>query len=226
MHDMMMDSMGPMILGFHLETFLMLISGVFYFFCTLLLWRTYRKDKNELVGALLAFLFYQTINMFFMGLEMHTMNMLYSNIAAFSVLVGSTYMLKFPFSSYSETTRKNIFLFSLAVALGIFAWFIQTPEKQMELMHFTLWYDIVVNGIMVGGFMLMLALRTNEKILKLKALGGGTGVVSCCVVANGAMLTGAMVTSSVFGFLAPVFILGSLLFSKTKQPKVTEKIAS
>lgn len=222
---MMMESMGPMILGFHLESFIMLVSGIFYTLCAMILWKSYKKDKNELVGALLAFLCYQAINMFFMGIEMHTMNIIYSNIAALAVFVGSAYMLKFPFSSFSEKTRRMIFLFSLIIVLGIFAWFMQTIEKQMELMYFTLWYDMVVNGIMVGGFMIMLAFRTSEKFLKLKALGGGTGVVSCCVVANGAMLSGALLTSSVFGFLAPLLILGSLLFSKPKQEVIPQVVA-
>lgn len=208
---------GKMILGLHLESFLMLASGVFYILCALFLWKPFRKEGNELVGALFAFLLYQAINMFFMGLEMQTMNMLYSNIAALAVLLGSAYMLKFPFSSLSRGARKIIFLTSIVVVLGIFTWFMQTEAKQMSLMNFVLWYDLVVNGLMVGGFMILLALRTSEKILKVKALGGGTGVVSCCVVSNGAMLGGAMITGSLFSFLAPVVILASLMFSRKKQ---------
>ncbi len=173
-----------------------------------------RRDKNELISALFAFLVYQAISMIFMGLEMHTMNMNYTYIATLSVLIGSTYMLKFPFSSLSQGVRRIIFMFSLVVVLGIFIWFMQTAERQMSLMNFTLWYDIIVNGIVVGGFMLMLGLRTKEGSLRLKALGGGTGVVSCCVVSNGAMLGGAILTSSAFAFLAPILILGSLLIAR------------
>jgi hypothetical protein len=213
----MMEPMGPEILGFHLDALLMLASGVFYTICALFVYRSYKKDKNELVGALLAFLCYQAVNMFFMGLEMQTMNMLYSNIAALSVLLGSAYMLKFPFSSFSSGTRKVLFLVSIVLALGVFAWFMQTESREMMLMNFTLWYDMVVNGILVGGFMILLALRTSEKWLKIKAFGGGTGVVTCCVVSNGAMLSGALLTSSFFGFLAPIVILGSLMIAKKQQ---------
>lgn len=216
MEEMMMGS-GKMVLGLHLESFLMLASGVFYIICAMFLWKPFRKEGNELVGALFAFLLYQAVNMFFMGLEMQTINMMYSNIAALAVLLGSAYMLKFPFSSFSRGVRRVLFLLSLIVVIGIFAWFMQTEEKQMMLMDFVLWYDLVVNGIMVGGFMILLALRTSEKILKVKALGGGTGVVSCCVVSNGAMLGGAMITGSLFSFLAPVAILSSLMFSRKKQ---------
>lgn len=214
MEPMGMEAMGPQILGFSMDSFLMLASGVFYILCAFLVWRSYKKEKNELVGALLAFLVYQALNMIFMGLEMHTMNMVYSNLAALSVFLGSAYMLKFPFSSFSKGTRSSLFFLSLVAVLGLFAWFMQTEARQMTLMHFTLWYDIVVNGVLVGGFMFVLALRTTEKWLKIKAIGGSTGVISCCIVSNGAMLSGALLASAVFGFLAPVCILGSLLVSR------------
>ena len=72
--------------------------------------------------------------------------------------------------------------------------------------------------------MIFLALRTAEQKLKTKALGGGTGVLSCCVVANGATLAGSMLAGSLFGFLAPVFILGSFVLSRKIEQN--EKIAS
>lgn len=214
---MMMEHMGPLVLGFHLEIFLMLVSGVFYLLCAWLLWKPYKEEKNELVGALMAFLVYQAFSMFFMGIEMHTMNLLWSNLAGLAVFIGSAYMLKFIFSPFAEKTRKNLFRLSLIVAFGLFAWFVQDEAKQMELMSFTLWYDLVVNGIVVGGAIIIFALKTSEKWLRAKALGGGGGVVTCCVVANATMLSGAMLVSSFFQFLAPVMILGTLFYARKKQ---------
>ncbi len=217
-HGMMMESMGPLVLGvFHLEIFLMLLSGVFYLLCAWLLWKPYKEEKNELVGALMAFLVYQAFSMFFMGVEMHTMNMLWSNLAGLAVFIGSAYMLKFIFSPFAEKTRKNLFRLALIVAFGLFTWFMQDEAKQMELMHFTLWYDLVVNGLVVGGAIIVFALKTTEKWLRTKALGGGGGVVTCCVVANATMLSGAMLVSSFFQFLAPVMILGTLFYARKKQ---------
>lgn len=212
-----MESMGGEFFGFHLDAILMIASGIFYVICAVVVYKSYKKEKNELIGALLAFLGYQAINMFFMGLEMQTMNMLYSNIAALSVLVGSAYMLKFPFSSFSKSVRRMVFFISLIVGLGIFYWFMQNEAREMSLMNFILWYDIIVNGILVGGFMILLAIRTSEKWLKIKAFGGGAGVVTCCVVSNGAMLSGALLASSFFGFLAPIVILSSLMLTKKKE---------
>jgi hypothetical protein len=216
MHDMsmgMMD-MGPMIWGMHLDILLMIASGIFYIICAYFVWKTYKKEKNELVGALLAFLVYQAISMFFMGVEMQTMNMLYGNIAGAAVLIGTAYMLKFPFSGLSEKTRRVIFLVLLVASLGLFAWFMQTEMRQMQLMHFVLWYDLIANGIIVGGSILLFGLKSREAALRKKALGGGTGVLSCCIAANGFMLTGAMIMSSVFAFLAPILILFSLKSAK------------
>ncbi len=209
--------MGPMVLGFHLVVLLMLLSGIFYLICAFILWKPFRQEKNELIGALFAFLVYQAISMFFMGVEMHTMNMVYSNIASLAVFVGSVYMLKFPFSSFSARTRKTLFLGSMIIVLALFVWFVQTPEREMMLMHFTLWYDIIVNGIVVGGSIILLGFGASERWLRLKAFGGGSGVVSCCVVANATMIGGAMLTSSVFQFLAPVLIIGTLFYARKRQ---------
>ncbi|HEY4504842.1 MAG TPA: hypothetical protein VJI73_03660 [Candidatus Paceibacterota bacterium] len=217
-----MDTMGameagPMILGFNLVVFLMFLSGIFYLVCAAFLWGPVRREHNDLISALFAFLIYQAISMIFMGLEMYTMNILYSNIAAISIFVGSAYMLKFPFRSLSERSRRLIFLTSLIAVFALFAWFMQTEARQMSLMRFILWYDLAVNGIIVGGSMLVLAAKTAERWLRVKALGGGAGVVSCCVAASATMLSGAMLTSSVFQFLAPVFILGSLFVARRGQ---------
>jgi len=214
----MMPMMGPTYFGFHLDVLLMVASGVFYILCAISIWKPFRQEKNELIGALFAFLVYQSFSMFFMGVEMQTMNMLYSNIAALSIFIGSVYMLKFPLSSLSEKTRKVSFMVILIAVLGLFGWFMQTPERQMDLMHAVLWYDLVVNGVIVGGSMLVFGFKATEKLVRIKAIGGGSGVVACCIVTNIAMLSGALFTSTIFAFLAPVIILGSL-------KSATQKIA-
>lgn len=221
MGDMMMD-MGPVVFGnIHLVNLLLMVSGVFYLLCAVSIFKTWRREKNELVGALFAFLSYQAISMFFMGLEMHTMNMLYSNIAALAIFVGSAYMMKFPLSKLSEKTRNVSFLVILVALLGLFTWFMGTPEKQMDLMHFVLWYDLVVNGLVIGGSIIVFGLKATESVSKRKALGGGTGVVSCCVIATGAMIGGAMLAGTIFSFLAPIIILSTLRGVKSTATPVT-----
>ena len=192
----------------------LMASGVFYIICSLFLWKPMREGKNELIAALFAFLVYQAINMFAMGLEVQTMNMNFAYVSALAILIGSTYMLKFPLSSFSQKTRRFAFTLSLIVVLGLFVWFIQTPESQNTIMTFALWYDLIINGLIVGGFMLLLAIRTVERYMRIKALGGGSGVIACCVVANGAILSGAMPVAVMFGFLAPILIVGSLMFTR------------
>ena len=152
-----------------------------------------------------------------MGLEIYTQNMFYGRISALAILIGSTYMLKFPLSHFSSWTRKVVFMLSLIVALGLFVWFIQTPETEKLLMKFVLWYDLIINGIFVGGTMIIFGLRTIERTYRTKAIGGGAGVISCCVVANAALLSGAMLTGVVFSFFAPVLILGTLFFKRKNQ---------
>ncbi|MEN9604698.1 MAG: hypothetical protein RJB39_383 [Candidatus Parcubacteria bacterium] len=207
---MMMD-MGPVVFGgLHLVNLLLMVSGVFYLICALSIFKTWRREKNELLGALFAFLCYQAVSMFFMGAGMQTMNMLYSNIAALAVFVGSAYMLKFPLSKLAQKTRNALFLVILVILLALFVWFVQTPERETQLMHFVMWYDLVVNGIVVGGSIIMFGIRATEAAFKKKAIGGGAGVVSCCVVATGAMIGGAFLFGTIFSFLAPIIILSTL----------------
>jgi hypothetical protein len=215
-------TLTPSIFGLNFEVFLMLASGIFYTFCAIVLWKPFKSEGNELIGALFTFLVYQAISMFFMGLDMYTMNMFYANVASLAVFIGSTYMLKFPFSKYSEGTRKILFLLSLAAVLGLFVWFLQTEERQMILMNFTLWYDLLINGLVVGGFIIFLGVNSTENWLRIKAIGGGSGVVTCCVAANASMLVGAIAVSSVFQFLAPLLILGSLTFARRKQNQISQ----
>lgn len=215
MHDMggmdMSAMLGPVVFGdVHLGVLLMLVSGIFYFLCALSLIKPYLEEKNELIGALLAFFSYQTISMIFMGVEMHTMNMLYSNIAALAIFIGSAYMLKFPIASLPEKTRKYTFMGVMIASIALFVWFMGSPAKQMQLMSFVLWYDLIINGLIVGGSIIWFGFQAIERSTKLKALGGGTGVVSCCVAANAAMLGGSLLASAIFQFLAPLFILGAI----------------
>lgn len=207
---MMMD-MGPIVFGsIHLVNLLLMISGLFYLVFALSIFKTWRREKNELVGALFAFLCYQAISMFFMGVEMQTMNIIYSNIAALAIFIGSAYMIKFPLSKLSESARRNWFLIVLLILLSAFVWFMGTEARQVQLMHFVLWYDLVVNGIIVGGSIILFGVRSVERMARRKALGGGIGVASCCVVANGAMIGGAMLFGTIFSFLAPIIILSTL----------------
>lgn len=209
-----MESTSPIVLGMPLDIFLLFVSGVFYAVCAWFLWKKLREEKSELTSALFAFLSYQTINMVFMGLEIFTENMVYGRISALAILLGSTYMLKFPLSHFSSWARKVVFMLSLIVALGLFVWFIQTPETEKMLMKFVLWYDLIVNGILVGGTMIIFGLRAVERVYKMKAIGGGAGVISCCVIAGSAFLSGAMLTGAVSSFFAPILILGTLFLKR------------
>jgi hypothetical protein len=213
----MTESVLPVVFGMQLDIFLMTISGVFYLICAALLWKPYREEKNELVGALFAFLCYQAVSMFFMGIEMHTMNMAYGYVATLAVLLGSVYMLKFPLRGFSEKTRKLAFRSFLVIAIIVYIWLLQNTSIMMK---FTLWYDIIINGVIVGGSILLLAFATQEFWNRVKALGGGSGVVTCCIAANGAMLTGAYLTGTIFGFLAPVIILFTFGLARSKQKEV------
>ena len=212
------ESVGMMmdipVFGVDLYIWLLLSSGIFYFISAMLIWKPFKQEGNELIHALFAFLIYQSISMIFMGVEMWTMNIFYSNIAALSIFIGSAYMLKFPFSKLSKNTRNIAFMTTILILLGIFVWFMLTEEKQHMLMNFVLWYDLAINGIVVGGSIILFSMMSIDKIKKRKTIAGGAGVISCCVVANATMITGALTVSAIFQFLAPLLIIASIKFPK------------
>ncbi|GEM_PF-1510583 len=216
---MMMEEMGPMLFGMPLVNALMIASGIFYFICAAIIWKPYKQEKNDLMGALLAFLIYQAFAMILMGIGMQTHNMLYDNLGSLAVFVGSVYMLKFPFTVFPEKTRKIFFYLAMIAALVLFGWFMMTPEREMMLMKFILWYDLIVNGIVVGFFIFFFGLKANERAVKVKAMGGGVGVATCCIAANAAMIMGAMIVSSVFQFLAPIIIIFSIVTGRKLQKR-------
>ncbi len=214
----MMGPMMPLIPNTHLSLsgVLMIISGVVYLVCGLFLWKKVKREQNELLSALFAFLMYQAVSMFFMGINWQTGSMTPFYVASLAVFIGSAHMLKFPFSHFSSSVRNVVFYLSIAATIGLFAWFMLDPVRQMAIYNFTFWYDIVVNGLVVGGSILLFGLAAKERTIRMKSLGGGAGVVSCCVVANAAIIGGAVLTSSVFQFLAPVLILGTLALYKNR----------
>jgi hypothetical protein len=214
-----MMSMGPNVLwGVALFNLLMGIAGIFYLICALFLWKRVRAEKNELLSALFAFLVYQAINMFFIATFFQTGKHIYGYISGISILIGSMYMLKFPFHSFAAGTRKAIFIISLIVVIAIFGWFITHPALFMIWTNFTLWYDFIINGLVVGGSIVFFAFYASDRRQKIKAAGGGTGVMACCIVGNATLISGALVVSSIFQFLAPIIILLSLASKKNQNP--------
>ena len=54
-----------------------------------------------------------TIGMFFMGLNMHTMNATQGYIASLAVFIGSAYMLKFPLHHFLHQFERLCSIFRL-----------------------------------------------------------------------------------------------------------------
>lgn len=208
---------GPTIMGFSFEVFIMFCAGVGNLICAMLVWKPLREERSELLSAFFAFLVYQAVSMFAMALALQTQNIAYANISGLAVLLGSVYMLKFIFSSFSMTARKVIFMTLLVIVLSIFAWFIQTPERGLLLEHFIIWYDIVIIGVIVGGSIIAFGIKTSERWLRFKAIGGGSGVVTCCIVSNMALLGGGILLSSLLHLIAPFIILTSLIIARHRQ---------
>ena len=76
--------------------------------------------------------------------------------------------------------------------------------------QFIMWYMIIANGFVVGFFIFFAGLRSKEKALKIKAMGGGMGIASCCIVSHIASISGAIILSAIFQFLSPILLMLTL----------------
>ncbi len=213
-----------MILGVPIGIAFMWGAGFLYAASTLLFLRVFRKEqKNELTIALFAFLVSMAFALFLMGGGEYWKNMVFGYLGVLSVLVGSVFMLKFPLTVFPESARKILFRSILVGVLMLFAWLVISPSGSMVMSPFIMWYMVGVNGLVSGFFIFFVGLRAKEKWLKVKATGGGLGIISCCIASHVAGMAGALLISAIFQFIAPLLLILSVFLGHHYQQQSQKK---
>lgn len=199
-------------------------AGIIYLLVAISFIISFRREMaNELMVALFTFILSMALALMLMGTGEYLQNMLFGYLGSLSILIGSLFMLKFPLTVFPLPTRKNLFRLLLGVVLLIYIWMVISETGRQLMPHFIMWYMIVVNGLVVGFFIFFVGIRSRERALKIKATGGGLGIASCCVVSHVAGMSGALLLSMVFQFIAPIILILSLLVGRHYQ-RQSEKL--
>ena len=210
--------MTESILGIPLGITLMWGAGVFYAIGAIVFFASFRREfANELMIALFAFLVSMTLALLLMGVGEYWKNMWYGYLGTLAILVGSAFMLKFPFTIFSVRVRQMLFRLFLVTVMFLFIWMVLFDSGRTLMAQFVMWYMIFVNGLVVGFFVFFVGLRSKERWLKIKATGGGVGIMSCCIASHVASIAGAVLLSAIFQFIAPVILVASVLLGKRIQ---------
>lgn len=207
------------ILGIPLSIALMWGAGIMYFIGAVLLWRPLRAEKGELMTALFAFLVSMTAALFLMGAGEYWKSISLGYLGTLAVMVGSVFMLKFPLTTLSQGMRTTAFRIIFIVVLFLFIGMLALPGGQKLMPNFVMWYMMLVNGVVVGFFIFFAGLIAKARWFKVKAVGGGAGIASCCVASHVASMFGVLLLSAIFQFLAPLIIVLSIFVGRHYQKK-------
>lgn len=204
---------------FGLPTAIALMYGAafFYLLGIVATWKSYRAESNELMGAFMAFLFSMGLALFLMGSAEYLAQPMLGAAGTLAILIGSVIMLRFPLSLVQQPLQSFLFYLSIIVAVVFFVIMMATKAGQVYMMPMIMWFMIAVNGIVVSFFIIYAGLKARERWFKVKAVGGGAGIASCCLASHVAMLIGAPLLSATFQFAAPVIIAASIQLGKSLQ---------
>jgi len=206
------------IFGIPLGIAIMWVGGILYAAGAVLFFISFRREmENELIEALFSFLASMAFALLLMGSGEYLQNILFGYLGSLAVLIGSAFMLKFPLTVFPVTKRKILFRLILTIVLVSFIWMVLWPLGRKIMPMFIMSYMVVANGLIAGFFIFFAGLRSKEKAIKIKATGGGLGVASCCIVAHLASISGAILLSAVFQFMAPLLLIGSVFIGRHYQ---------
>lgn len=206
------------IFGFPATVLLLWLSAAFYIVTIVLLWKPFRRERNDLMVALNAFLYGMAFFHIFLGAGFYFNNLFLMHLGSFAALTGSAYTLKFPLSGLKQPFRQLGFYLALAIAWSLVVWLLISPHPLSAMISSVLVYMIIVTGL-AGIYTIWIGLRAKERWVKVKCLGGGAGMITCClfadllVLANGVTILGEILMS-----VAPVILLAGLFVGRKLQP--------
>lgn len=220
--------MAETILGLPGAVFWLWFSALVYVITIAFFWGSLRREKTELMQAFFAFLVGMAWLHIFVGAGTYWKQMLLSHIGFLGGLTGAAYTLKFPLSAFGESKRRPLFYLALILALLIVAWMLIFPHKGTTMIWVGYLYMITVVGLISGFYIVWQGIKAKENWTKIKSIGGGTGLITCCLVADVLVLytlaTGiklVVVSGHFFMWLAPVILIFAIYLGRYLQ-KVSE----
>lgn len=210
------------VLGIPGEVFLIFVSAFFYVVAVALFWQQYQRSKDELMAAFLAFLAGMAAFHLALGVGSYYQNNSLVLLGLFAALTGSTFTLKFVLARFKEGVRGVLFYVMLGLVWVAFiaALFLVVPVS--FVLTATLWYMIMTTGIIVGMYVVVRGFRSKERPVQIKCVGGGLGMITCCLVADITVLTsGVSVLGEALMSIAPIMIIASVYYGRQVEKRQT-----
>lgn len=211
-----------MILGLPVPVFWLWFSAVVYVIAILLFLPALRREKSELMVAFFAFLAGMAIFHVFLGAGFYWNQLLLIHLGALAALTGAAYTIKFPLTALAESKRKPLFYLTLLIGWSIIAWMLIFPHQTQTMLWLVLGYMIIVSGGIAGGYILWKGFKAKESWGKVKCIGGGAGLITCCLAADLLVIfAGVSVLGEFLMALAPVILILAIYLGRYLQ-KVSE----
>ncbi len=229
--------MPEIILGLPAAVFWFWFSTLFYLAAILFFWGPLRREKTDLMYAFFAFLVGMAWLHLFAGAGTYWKQILLTHIGFFGGLTGAAYTLKFPLTSLKESVRKPLFHLALVIAWSIVAWMLIFPHSTKAMLWAGYLYMITISGGVAGLYIMWQGIKAKEIWVKVKVIGGGAGLVTCCLVTDVLVLYALTfgitlpISGHFFMAFAPVILIfaiyiGRYLQRRAESPKIeSPKIA-
>lgn len=207
--------MNKIIFGLPEMVFWLWVSAALYTIASVLFLKNLRKEKNELMYAFFAFLAGMGVFHIFLGAGFYWNNHLLLHIGMTAALIGSAFTLKFPFSALLNPEKPSLlrfalFYLALAIALLTAIWLLIADHPDKMMINLTFGYMIITTGSIAGIYVVWEGFKQRETWAKVKSVGGGAGLIICCLIADVLVLTqGASVAGEILMAVAPVVLISS-----------------
>src|SRR5690606_4567976 len=112
-------------------------------------------------------------------------DLLFLRLSFFPTIFGSAYLARVPLTSLFAKLGDKLFYLLLAVSLLLGASLFIFNMDMMMSMEVMMYYMIGVAGLFAGGFLVLLGLfRVKNRSDKIRSVGGGFAVMSCCFLSH------------------------------------------
>lgn len=211
--------MSQTILGLPAGVFLLWTSAFFFLTASVLILKPLFETKNKLTQAFFVWLLGMGLLHAFMGMGFLWNITILLHIGIFFGFTGSAYLIRVPFSGLIPRYEKIGFYLVLLAGWMIVAWMTVWPHLHtIKLMLWLLFgYMILTAGILPGFYLIWTGMKAKTKAARVKGIGGGLGIISCCLVADLLVLfvfMGVVFWSEFFMALAPVILIVAVLYGR------------
>lgn len=207
------------ILGLPSSVVLVWLSAFLFLLGALIILKPLLEKKEKLITAFFIWLLGMGFFHFFLGFGILFNKVFLMNVGIFFAVTGSAYLLRIPFSGLMPRFEKaglySALLFGWLVSGLLF--FRPNFFPTNFNLKFVLIYMILTAGIWPGFYLVVMGFKSKDKAIKVKSVGGGIGIISCCLVADVLALLvygGVAFLTEFFMALSPVILIGAVLYGR------------